>query len=82
MGSIKRDGLYHFVLSYYPTQRSGIRNQSGGLISTRRRYALLPEMLVTYQTVYEFNPKPQFYLHYMKTDQCKIWLRKSFVLSC
>ncbi|ARY24324.1 hypothetical protein BK187_03750 [Brucella melitensis] len=28
-------------MSHYPTHRSGIRNQSSGLISPRRRFALL-----------------------------------------
>jgi hypothetical protein len=33
-----------FVFTHYPTHRSGIRNQSSGLISPRRRFALLLEM--------------------------------------
>ncbi|QMV25479.1 hypothetical protein GRI33_00415 [Brucella sp. BO3] len=33
--------LYLFVFTHYPTHRSGIINQSGGLISPRRRFALL-----------------------------------------
>ncbi|MRN65595.1 hypothetical protein GJU92_03750 [Brucella sp. 10RB9213] len=33
--------LYLFVFTHYPTHRSGIGNQSGGLISPRRRFALL-----------------------------------------
>ena len=37
--------LYLFVFTHYPTYRSGIRNQSSGLISLRRRFALLLEML-------------------------------------
>ncbi|RLL72645.1 hypothetical protein D8666_17165 [Ochrobactrum soli] len=37
--------LYLFVFEHYPTHRSGIRNQSSELISPRRRYALLLEML-------------------------------------
>ncbi|TNV16745.1 hypothetical protein FIC94_08520 [Ochrobactrum teleogrylli] len=37
--------LYLFVFTHYPTHRSGIRNQSSGLISPRRRCALLLDML-------------------------------------
>ncbi|OOL14943.1 hypothetical protein BRY73_21755 [Ochrobactrum sp. P6BS-III] len=37
--------LYPFVFTHYPVHRSGIRNQSSGLISSRRRFALLLEML-------------------------------------
>ncbi|KAB2697931.1 hypothetical protein FGI60_12350 [Brucella haematophila] len=37
--------LYPFVFTHYPTHRSRIRNQSSGLISLRRRFALLLEML-------------------------------------
>ncbi|TNV17095.1 hypothetical protein FIC94_08010 [Ochrobactrum teleogrylli] len=34
-----------FAFTHYPTHRSGIRIQSRGLISPRRRYAPLLEML-------------------------------------
>ncbi|KAB2700855.1 hypothetical protein F9K79_01105 [Ochrobactrum sp. Kaboul] len=37
--------LYPFVFTHCPTHRSRIRNQSSGLISLRRRFALLLEML-------------------------------------
>ncbi|APX68881.1 hypothetical protein BKD03_05740 [Brucella sp. 09RB8471] len=33
--------LYLFVFTHFPTHQSGIRNQSSGLISPRRRFALL-----------------------------------------
>ncbi|PQA72560.1 hypothetical protein C3731_15820 [Brucella oryzae] len=33
-----------FVSSHYPAHRNGNRNQSSGLISPRRRFALLLEM--------------------------------------
>ncbi|KAB2685940.1 hypothetical protein F9L08_11420 [Brucella tritici] len=36
---------YRFVFTHYPAHRSGIRNQSCGLISPRRRSAPLLEML-------------------------------------
>ncbi|MCH6206529.1 hypothetical protein L3V16_22140 [Brucella ciceri] len=34
-----------FVAPHYPAHRSGLRNQSSELISPRRRFALLLEML-------------------------------------
>ncbi|PQZ30634.1 hypothetical protein CQZ93_11345 [Ochrobactrum vermis] len=37
--------LYLFGSTHYPTHRSGVRNQSSELISPRRRFTLLLEML-------------------------------------
>ncbi|TMV04185.1 hypothetical protein FGI60_09310 [Brucella haematophila] len=42
---MKTESLYLFVFTHYPTHRSRIRNQSSELISLRRRYALLLEVL-------------------------------------
>jgi len=36
---------FSFVFSHYPSHRSRIRNQSSGLISLRRRFALSLEVL-------------------------------------
>ncbi|PWL18583.1 hypothetical protein DKP76_05705 [Falsochrobactrum shanghaiense] len=40
-------GNAHLCLSHYPTHRSKERNQSSELISLRRRFALLLEMLIS-----------------------------------